>query len=276
MIVPPILLSMLVYPGLLLALLLALGVGRVLGGPATGGRAFDGFRDALAGRGPLGSAASAVLALIALTQLSWPAAPWQTAGAPRPWLLWALVEGSSITALLPGLASALPSVSRAAVREAQLGLSGRLPAWIGLAVALQARANYGAENLPALVLALSAALLALPAAAGWPPFGALIPGQGASFGSGETWLDDRAAALARWARRLRSIFWLAFVATVLAPLPPLPWWTQLLMRFALVIALAAIMRGLQGSLVNRTLPAALRWCWWLALPLAILAVALQP
>ena len=45
------------------------------------------------------------------------------------------------------------------------------------------------------------------------------------------------------------------------------------MRLGLIIALAALVRVSQGRFVNLTLPTALHWCWWLALPCALVAVA---
>jgi hypothetical protein len=268
--------ALLFYPGLLTSVLLALVVGRVLGGPASGGRAVAGLADAMAARGPIAHAAAVFLILLALGRLPWPGLPWQSRVAVDPWMLWGLVEGSAAAAVLPGLAAAAPTVSRAAVREAQLGLSGRLPIWIGLSVALEARGPSNATVFPpraAFGLAALAALLALPAAAGWPPFGYAATRNAAPALASDYPLDDKQAALARWTRRLQSIFWLALLAIVFVPLPPLRWWSELLMRLGLIIALAALVRVSQGRFVNLTLPTALRWCWWLALPCALVAVA---
>jgi hypothetical protein len=55
---------------------------------------------------------------------------------------------------------------------------------------------------------------------------------------------------------------IALLATVFTPLP---WWVELLMRLGLILAVAAIARGLSGIVVQRPLPA--------ALPLALVAVA---
>jgi hypothetical protein len=162
------------------------------------------------------------------------------------------------------------------VREAQLGLSGRLPIWVGLSVALEVHSPSNAAVFPpraAFGLAALAALLALPAAAGWPPFGYAAIRNAAPALAGDYLLDDKQAALARWTRRLQSIFWLALLATIFVPLPPLAWWSELLIRLGLIIALAALVRGSQGRFVNLTLPTALHWCLWLALPCALVAVA---
>ena len=69
--------ALLVYPGLVMALAWTLLLGRLLEGPASGGRAIVGLVDALVGRGALSSGAAAILALLALIHLPWPAAPWQ-------------------------------------------------------------------------------------------------------------------------------------------------------------------------------------------------------
>ena len=117
----------LVYPGALSVALLVLGVGRILGGPASGGRAISGLVGGVLGKGPVAYAAAAICVLLALARLPWPNLPWQAPAVAQPWLLWALMEASAIAAVLPGLASSAPDLSRAAVRQAQLGASGRLP-----------------------------------------------------------------------------------------------------------------------------------------------------
>ncbi len=270
--------GLLIYPGLLTALLLSLVAGRVLGGPATGGHAVAGLVDAVTGRGPIASALAVLLALLALGRLPWPGLPWQERAALQPWALWGLVEASAAAAVLPAVMSQEVVASRTAVREAQLGLSGRLPIWIALGATLYVhglaeRASRWPAD-PGLLVAALAVLLALPAAAGWPPFGYAGLGQDRQPAVGVAAWDDQEAALARWARRLLSIFWLALAATVFVPLPPLPWWGELLMRLGLIVALASLARGSRGLFANRTLPAGLRWCWWVALPCALASLVL--
>ena len=273
----------LVYPGMLTALLVGLVAGRLLEGPASGGRAIRGLIDAIVGHASLAYAGAVVLALLALTRLPWPNPSWLCRGVAcsvstdpaEPWLLWALVEGSVIAATLPGLAFSMPAMSRVAVRDAQLGVGGRLVMWIGVAVALRVRGTPElASGYPlSITLAVAAlgVLLAIPAAAGWPPFGYEPFGNASRDGS----LPDEDAALVRWARRLLSVFWLALFAMVFIPLPPLPWWAELPMRLGIIAGLASIGRGLRGRFVNRTLPSALRWCWWIALPCVVVAVVLS-
>ena len=264
----------LIYPGALTALLLGLVVGRLLGVSTGGGRAFRGLLGAWSGGASLAYAAAVILALLALINLPWPNLPWQTRRTADPWLLWALVETSVIAAALSGLASSTPTASRVAVREAQLGVAGRLVMWIGAGTVLSAR---NAQALPAgdpllaaLVVAALGALLALPAAAGWPPFSYEPFGNTSVYAA----LGDEDAALAQLANRLLSVFWLALLATVFVPLPRFPWWVDLPMRLGIVAGLASIARGLRGRFVNRPLGASLRWCWGIALPCLLVAVAL--
>ncbi len=265
----------LVYPGLLTALLLGLVVGRVLEGPASGGRAIRGLIDVIAGRASLAYAGATVLLLLALIRLPWPNLSSEARGPAEPWLLWGLVEASVIMVALRGLASSAPVASRTATRDAQLGVSGRLVIWIAAAVALNVRDTPGLAGGYRLDVALGLAalgvLLALPAAAGWPPLGYEPFGNTGRDGT----LSAEDAALVQWARRLLSVFWLALFVTVFIPLPQLPWWAELPMRLAVIAGLASIGRGLHGRFVNRTLPAALRWCWWIALPCVMAAVAIS-
>ena len=265
--------STLVYPGLLTALLLSVLVGRLLGGPASGGRALGGLPAALAGRRSFPLAASALLVLAALILLPWPRPGALPPPAPADLLLlWALIEGSSILLVVPFFSSSSPAASRVATREAQLNLSGRIVIWIAAWVALSA--GVSATYPAALLLATLAVLLALPAAAGRPPFSYENSGAAPVMPLGAGTLTDEDAALLQWGRRLLSVFWLALLATIFVPLPGLAWWADAAMRIAILVALASAARGLRGLQVSRTLPAALRWCWWVALPCALLAVAL--
>ena len=265
--------SLLLYPGLLASLILSLLVGRLLEGPASGGRALRALGNALRGRASLSYIIAPALALIAIGSLPWPALPWQSPVRLEPWRLWALAEGSALAVILSGMASSSSLISRAAAREAQLGVSGRLPIWIGVAVVSAAPVD---ARLTAASLALAglAALLAAPAAAGWPPFGGAPLGPSSPYVPAQGVAADGPVALAQWARRLQAIFWLALLATVFVPLPALPWWVALPLRLLIMVALASIARGTRGLFVSHTLPSALRWCWWIALPCAVAAVLL--
>ena len=159
--------TVLVYPGLLFVALLVTGTGRVVGG-STRGRALRGLWRAGRGVGNYAYALAALGVLLALVWLPWPAAPWQLRWSTTAWWIWVLMEISVVAMLLPLLVAPAPEVSRAAVREAQLGVSGRLPIWIVMAV------MFGAADIAlsaAWVVSLLAVVLVLPAAAGWAPFG---------------------------------------------------------------------------------------------------------
>ena len=262
---PPLVFDLLVYPGLLWLVLLVLGVGRVAGGPASGGQAVRGMVEALGGR-TRASAVAVACVTLALLCLPWPAVPGRSGWEPRPWAMWALVEAGAALVLLPGLAGA-PAASRAASRRLQMGISARLPLWLVTSMLLVSRA--GASPGPeVLTLALFAGLLALPVAGGWGSFeGSPLPG--------DTMLSSTEAALLQLHWRVQTIFWLALLATVLVPFPPMDGWLAILLRAAIIVGGAALVRAARGRFVTATLPVALRWCWWLALPCAAAAVLLR-
>jgi hypothetical protein len=54
-----------------------------------------------------------------------------------------------------------------------------------------------------------------------------------------------------------------------APVQP---WVGLLLFIALFIVVVLLLRQMTGLLPRLTLPAALRWCWWRALPLALIGM----
>ena len=261
--------AIVVYPGLVLLVLLVVVIGRALGGPGTGGRALRALGRALQGEASPALAMAVMLILLGLTRLPWPRPHWEPRASVDAMVLWALVETSALAALVPAWLGGDPAAGRAATRAAQLGASGRLVLWIAVAAVAGLSAQPSTVGLAAGV-ALLAALLALPAAAGWTPLhhDPLAPGRL------HTTLTADDQALAVWASRLSSVFWLALVATVFVPLPRLAWYGELLMRLALVVGLALLVRGIRGLFANRTLPAALRWCWLVALPCALGALVL--
>lgn len=262
--------AVLIYPGMLTVVVVALLIGRLVGGPASGGLAIRGLRGALRGTASFPHALSAALAWAAIALLPWPALPWQTAASSNLWLLWCVVELSVLATALAGFSAPSPIVIRSAVRTAQLGLSGRLVMWLATAAVLAVGTPI--TGVPALAIgcAALAAVLAFPAAAVWAPFGYEPFGNGGPLPA----LRPEDAALAAWARRLLTIFWLALFSTVFIPLPALGWWIALPVRLGLLAGLAAIVRGMEGVFANRSLPGALRWCWYLALPCALFAMVL--
>ena len=256
----------LIYPGLLWIVALVLVIGRIASGPASGGLALRSMLAAFAGRAPAARAVAVICALLALFTLPWPPLPGSLVWPARPWATWALVEAGALLSLLPGLVGP-PPASRAAVRALQLGISARLPLWRVLSVVLLARPDDAPE--PAvLLLVLITGLLALPAAGGWGFFSgdAVV---------GSRMLPEGEAALAALYRRVQTSFWLALLATVLAPVPHSSAWIDWLVRAGVVVVGAVLIRISRGTVVAVPLPVALRWCWWLALPCAVAAVILR-
>jgi hypothetical protein len=260
-------LSLLLYPGLALAIALAIV-----------------FRWLAEGRAPrfvlripplsadgLAGLASILLAALALTLLPWPLHPLDR----LPWVgsplaLWAALEGACLAPLLPGLLAPSPLAAREAAREAQIGAAGRFVIWMAIGVALWSAAGWALGELPERALAGLAGLLALPAAAGVGPFGAE---RSLSAAGAEEGLDEATADLLRFARSLRGAVLLAAVVVASLPgsagaalmQPPV----ALALIAALFVVVALLLRRAGSALPRLTLPGALRWCWWRALPLAV-------
>jgi hypothetical protein len=264
-------LAALVYPGLVLAIGLALLFGWLTQGRAFFGRvravAFWKSLDGLAG------VASILFATVALALLPWPLHLAGQMWGGRPLVLWAALEGAFLAPVLPGLLAPSPLAARAASREAQIGIAGRFVFWIALGGALWSGADWSWAALPGRALIALAGLLALPGAIGAGPFEAerSLSAAGADEG-----LDVGTAGLVRFARTLRGAVLLAVL--IVASLPAVqPWGTTtqirpafaLLLGGALFVVVAILLRQLAAALPRMTLPAALHWCWWRALPLAI-------
>lgn len=250
-----------IYPGLLTAI--ALGA---LFGLLARGRPRWPVGGAFASREGLAAMGSVLGAGLALATLPWPLNPVSGAAA-WPWA-WAGFEAAFLVPLAPALATGLPAVARAAIREAQLGVLARAVIWLALGSALAAHADWRLATAPGHVLALLAALLVFPAAMGWGPFGAeesITPG-GAAAG-----LPDAARALDSWARDVRAGALLA--AIVVAGLPvavSLPG-LGLLAVGAGFASIGLILRRVEGRVPRLSLPDALRLGLVWALPLAVLA-----
>jgi hypothetical protein len=259
--------AILLYPGLALALLLAL----VFGWLSEGRIRAEWLRGAawLSPDGLL-SLASIVLAALTLALLPWPLhlAP-ATGWIGSPVVLWATLEGAFLLPLLPGLLAPTALAERAASREAQISAAGRCIIWLAIGLALWAGAGWAARELPGRALALLAGLLALPAAIGSGPFAAerSLNGAGAEEG-----LDEATASLVRFARTVRGAALLAVL--IIASLPPvlLQPWVALLVFVGLFMLVALLLNRAANALPRLTLPAALRWCWWRALPLAVVGL----
>jgi hypothetical protein len=258
-----------VYPGLLWSSTVALLLIAALGRSARGTHAIRHTLRALRGHGTLPHAVSIILSFGALALLPWPATPFAPVPALDIWRIWAFTEASFLAALLPGLVSSLPAANRATVRAAQIGVSGRAALWIALLVGLNWR-GVDLFDLGPLLLGATAALFALPLAAGWQPFSGE---SGLGLDDAAVYLPPNDIGVARWAHDLRSILLIALIASVFVAAPQLPWWQQLALKLWLALAVALIGRGLRGSTVHRTLRVALRFCWLIVLPLAGIALA---
>ncbi|MBA3470253.1 MAG: hypothetical protein H0T53_11495 [Herpetosiphonaceae bacterium] len=264
------LMSLFVYPGLLTMLVLGLLVVLIARLDAPGGGLTRGIAATLTGSGSAALLIAAVAPLVVAAWLPWPGAPnGETRTLGDIWLVWAVLEGSYLLALLPGLQSATPMSTRAAIREAQLGAAGRMALWTALGVAIWAGQTWTLPSLPAHGLALLAALIALPAAVGWGPF---APDNGTTPGGAESELSRAAMQLGQWGRALRATVTLALVPLLALPrMPKVDWGINLALVLVVVLLLASIGRAINGNSVRRPLLDGLHWCFWRALPLAVLA-----
>ncbi|HJZ47360.1 MAG TPA: hypothetical protein VKE41_09350 [Roseiflexaceae bacterium] len=260
-------LALLLYPGLALVLVLTLVFGWLTEGRVhvgwLRGTVWGSF-DALSGL------ASVVLAALALALLPWPLhldAGWPLVGSPIA--IGAALEGAFLLPVLPGLLATSPLGQRAAIREAQMSVAGRCVVWLALGAALWAGAGWAASAIPGRALVALAGLLALPAAIGAGPFGAE---RSLNAAGAEEGLDEATAALVRFARTARGAALLA--ALIVASVPPglIQPWIALLLIGGLFVVIVLLLNRVAGMLPRLTLPAALRWCWWRALPLALVGL----
>lgn len=263
------LIAALLYPGMLTTMLLTLAVIGITQLRAPGGGLSRGFLAALQGKTSLNLALAALLALIAPAFLPWAGSPLATPRLGQLWLAWALLETSFILALMPGLQSLAASSVRAAMREAQLSSAGRIVLWLALGVALWTGDNWQWNIVPARVLALIAAAMALPVALGWGSFAhdwSLTPG------GPEAELNRASAELAQWGRAIRATVLLTLIPLLGFPITAgLHWSLHVALTIATTLALAGVGRYINGSTVRQPLNESLRWCYTRALPLALLS-----
>jgi hypothetical protein len=271
--------SILLYPGLALALVLAL----LLAFLTERRIPLERLPGAQVVRNPggLAACASVLLAAIALALLPWPYHPalgWSLVG--QPIAFWCALEGAFLLAQLPALLAPAPLAARAAARELQMNAAGRCVFWLAVGCLFWGGAGWSLAVLPGRLLAGLAGLLALPAAIGIGPFGAE---RSLSAAGAEEGLDEGTAGLVRLARGVRgaaSLAALVVASTPLAQEPNVPLTLNanvtrlqpgivLLLIVALFVVIALLLRQVTLAMPRLTLPAALRWCWWRALPLAL-------
>jgi hypothetical protein len=136
--------------------------------------------------------------------------------------------------------------------------------WLAIG-ALASQAEADVRSLIGRALLLVAGLLVLPAAAGLGPF---APERSLTAAGAEVGLDDPAKALLRLARTVRgAALLILLIAVALAPVALRPV-LALLIALAVLLVYGLALRAATG-LPYFTLPAALRWCWTRALPLAL-------
>lgn len=256
--------SLLIYPGLLLTLVLGAVLLRLAGAPLAGRfspmalRGGDGFAALL----------SILLAGIGLGLAPWPLHPARSSALVGQMLLiWVTIESAFLVVLLPPILSRAPLSVRAAAREAQMGVAGRVVIWFALGALIVA--GSAAIDLPGRLAGLLAGLAALPAAAGLGPFG---PERSLAPAGAEAGLDEQVKPLLRFARLVRAAALLGVLIIVALPQTLVVGPAGLAVALVLFAAAGIALRRLR-ALPRLTLPAALRWCWWRALPLALAALA---
>jgi hypothetical protein len=273
-------LALLFYPGLLLVV--ALGVLFVV--LVDGSHQAPAQLQSLASPSVWGSAEGRfhilgiLCAGIGLACMPWPflsVAP----GSPGVWVLaWAGLEAAFLLPLVPGLLAGFPPVVRAAIREAQIGVSGRMLLWlaimVGLVLQVQGRDDGSLSLLLLLLaygLAIAAAGFAFPSAITWGQFAAetsISPG-GVAQGLGRSHV-----ALITFVRAVRAAALLAATLVALVPAALLPVWAHLVGIGVVWVVVALGLKKSRGSFPNLPLPDALRHCWWRALPPGIAAILL--
>lgn len=262
------------YPGLLLTLALAF----LYAGLSGDVRQSQGFVRGLLSPGGWNSAegllnqASILLAGAGLACLPWPLHPVGSVGMGGLILAWGGLEGAFLLAVIPGLLAGHPPVVRAAIREAQISLMGRVPLWMAIATGVIFVDNWsmvtaqGFSPLAAHGLALVAAFFSLPIAIGWGPFAgeaSITPG------GLEQGLARPIAQAARSARTVRHAALLAATLVALLPLEPFGPWVGLLLLIATFVLASILLKKFERTLPRLSLPEILRMYWWRMFPLSM-------
>ncbi len=255
----------LIYPGLLPSVLFALLFGFVV----TQRRPMlpPDLRKAILSVDGFTALLSTLLAIGAATYMPWPFNGAYTSIA-GPLLMWAALEAAFLVPSLAAQTSASPLVVRGAARALQIGLAGRVVVWCVFGVLYWANQTWHVASVPAIILAWVAAILALPAAIGVGMF----RNDTALTGMMTTGLNLSTIVLMQIATDIRAAILVLTVTTSLLPYDMTNGW----LRLGLIALTTLItMIGLRFLVRNQpfaTLAAALRWCWWRALPPALLAL----
>jgi hypothetical protein len=182
--------------------------------------------------------------------------------------MWAALE---IAYLLPPLAAqtaSSPMVVRGAARSLQIGLAGRVVIWCVFCALYWANQRWQLNTLPALILAWIAAVLALPAAIGIGMF----RNDTALTGMMTTGLNISTVALLQIATDMRAAVLVFAITTSVVPVDIASTALRLALVIVITLVTLATMRLLVRNQPFATPAAALRWCWWRALPPALLAL----
>lgn len=257
--------ALVLFPGLLLTLVLG-GAYHVLVENTHFGR----LRLPAPSLESITAAVSVLLAALGVLLLPWPLHP--RAGSPwvdRPFVLLLAFEGAFLLPLVPGLLARDPLANRATIREAQIGIAGRVVVWLALGTLLWGVGTWSPISLPGRLLIILAGLLALGAALGAGPFSAdrALASDGAEHG-----LDAATAGLLRFARSTRNAALLLAFALAIVPRATVQPAVALLLIAAITLVVGIVLRRISGALPRMALPNTLRWCWWRALPLALVGL----
>lgn len=258
--------ALLVYPGLIPALLLTLlfsflvSQRRLVIPPD--------LIKAVKSTDGLGAIVSIVLAVSALIYMPWPFnnAYSNVAG---PLLMWAALEAAFLVPSLVAQTSSSPMVVRGAARSLQIGLAGRIVIWCAFGVMYWANQSWSWIVVPAVLLAWASGLLAIPAAVGVGMF----RNDTALTGVITTGLNISTVALMQIAADVRAT---VLVVMVTSSIVPIEIGNEVVRLIAIITSTVLSMFLIRMMIRNQpfvTLAAALRWCWWRALPPAILALA---
>ncbi|MGQ9548567.1 MAG: hypothetical protein ACUVSY_11185 [Roseiflexus sp.] len=215
------------------------------------------------------SIVSITLIVLAYAVLPWPLHPaGASAWVGQPALVWVLVEGAFLVSAFAGLLAPSPSAARAALREAQVNVAGRLALWVVVGSSLWSGVGWSALEVLGRAFLFLVGVVVVAASAGLGPFApdtSLAPsGAEEGLGTDERWL-------AQMARQMRAGLVLAlFVVGIL------PGSDVVQPQIAAIIApalLAVLLAGLRQA--RRTLPLAplhttVHWCLWRALPVALI------
>lgn len=226
------------------------------------------FMKAVLSTDGLGAVVSIILAISALVYMPWPfnAAYSNVAG---PLLMWAALEAAFLVPSLVAQTSSSPMVVRGAARSLQIGLAGRIVIWFAFGTLYWANQSWSAPVIPALLLAWISGILALPAAIGVGMF----RNDTALTGVITTGLNLSTVALMQIAADVRAA---VLVVMVTSSLISIDIGNEIVRLIAIIISTIITMVIMRLMIRNQpfvTLAAALRWCWWRALPPAILAIA---